>query len=196
MPARFITLEGIDQSGKETQARLLVARLRREGFGVSTLNFPIYASRSGREIRAFLDGNRKYSSEAVHMLYSLNRWENRDAIVQRLRDSDFLVTDRYSPSNLAYGLARGLDLGWLAALDRGLPRPDVVVVLDVPVGASFSRKTDRRDLHESDRAFLVRVRRAYLRLARKYDWRVVDGAGPASKVHKEVWKSISSVVFR
>lgn len=128
------------------------------------------------------------------MLYSLNRWENKDAIARKLVGSDFLVVDRFYPSNLSYGLARGLDLNWLTVLDRGLPKPDVVVVLDVPVRASFSRKALGRDLHESDRALLLRVRRAYLRLARKYHWRVVNGAGPSANVHEEVWRSLGDLV--
>ncbi len=196
LPPRFIDMEGIDQSGKKTQARLLVAKLRRQGFKVATLGFPIYTTPAGREIRAFLDGKRNYPLQAVHMLYSLNRWENKDAIIRRLGGVDFLVTDRYYPSNLAYGFARGLDLNWLATLDRGLPKPDAVVVLDVPVRASFSRKARGRDLQESDRALLLRVRRSYLRLARKYHWRVVNGAGPPASVHEEVWKSLGDLVKR
>ncbi len=171
-----------------------MAKFRRRGFKVSTLGFPVYTSPAGREIRAFLDGKRNYPLQAVHMLYSLNRWENRDALTRRLKEADFLVTDRYYPSNLAYGLARGLNLNWLATLDHGLPKPDMVVVLDVPVGASFSRKARGRDLHESNRALLSRVRRNYLNLARKFHWRVVNGAGPAREVHSEVWNAVQRLV--
>ncbi len=191
MLTHFIDLEGIDQSGKKTQTQMLVARLRRSGFRVTTLSFPVYTTPSGRQIRAFLNGERAYPPKAVHMLYSLNRWENKDAITRRLEESDFLVVDRYFPSNLAYGLARGLDLSWLTTLDRGLPESDTVIVLDVPVRASFSRKARGRDLHESDRALLLRVRRAYLRLAQKYHWQVVDGARPAEEVAEAVWKAVS-----
>ena len=190
MPARLIALEGIDQSGKKTQTRLLVGRLRREGFKVATISFPIYKTPSGREIRAFLQARRKLSSQALHMLYSLNRWENKDVIMKKLEASDFLVADRYTPSNLAYGMARGLDLEWLLALDKGLPVPDAVIVLDVPVPASFRRKAAYRDVHESNQALLLRVRRAYLRLARKFHWQVVKAAGPSEKVCREVWKVI------
>ncbi len=72
--------------------------------------------------------------------------------------------------------------------------PDVVVVLGIPVRASFSRKSRRRDLHESDNALLLRVRRAYLRLAGKYTWRVVNGAGPAVNVGQETWESLGGPV--
>lgn len=192
LPARFIALEGIDQSGKKTQMQLLVRRLRREGSRVSTLSFPVYGSPSGQEIRAFLQGKRKYPFQAIHMLYSLNRWENRDVVIGKLRGSDFLISDRYTASNLAYGVARGLDSEWLVGLDKGLPLPDTVILLDVPVSSSFNRKLLNRDVHEGDRNLLVRVRRTYLTLAKRFRWHVIDGTGPVEKVHEGVWKTIKT----
>jgi len=188
--ARFISLEGIDQSGKKTQTRLLLRRLRRTSRKVASMSFPVYGSPSGQQIRAFLEGKRNYSFQAVHMLYSLNRWENLGQITEKLERSDFLVADRYSASNLAYGLARGLSLDWLVGLDKGLPVPDTVIVLDVDVPVSFDRKALNRDLHERNRRFLLGVRSAYLRLAKKYSWHLVDGRGPAEKVHAMVWEAI------
>lgn len=194
LQARLITLEGIDQSGKKTQTQLLVRKLRWHSFKTATLSFPVYGSSSGRQIRAFLQGRRRYPFQAVHMLYSLNRWENKETIVRKLEESDFLVADRYTGSNLAYGLARGLNLEWLVGLDKGLPVPDAVIVLDVPVPASFHRKATNRDVHESNRALLLRVRRSYLRLAKRFHWQVVKGTGPAENVHSEIWKSIHDLV--
>jgi len=190
--ARFISLEGIDQSGKKTQTQLLVRRLRRTGRKVATMSFPVYGTSSGKQIRGFLEGRRNYSFQAVHMLYSLNRWENLEQITEKLERSDFLVADRYSASNLAYGVARGLDLEWLVGLDKGLPLPDTVIVLDVPVPSSFNRKTLNRDVHESDRNLLLRVRRTYLTLAKRFRWKVVDGTGPVENVHGEIWKAVNA----
>jgi dTMP kinase len=127
------------------------------------------------------------------MLYSLNRWENLDAISRKLQGSDFLIADRYTPSNLAYGLARGLDSEWLRGLDKGLPEANIVIVLDVPVPASFKRKKANRDLHESNRLLLSRVRRAYLSLARRFHWHIIKGAGDPETVHAKVWKTLRPV---
>ena len=190
MPARFIDLEGIDQSGKATQARLLLREFQRQSLTTVSMDFPVYSSSIGREIRAFLNGKKNYDSHAVHMLYSLNRWENRERIVQALGSADIVMTDRYTPSNLAYGLAKGLDLEWLANLDRGLPEPEKIVVLDVPVEYSFSRKREGRDAHERDSKLLVRVRRNYLNLAKKFGWRVVDASQPAATVHAEILRIV------
>ncbi len=190
--ARFIAIEGIDQAGKKTQTGLLLARLRRTGFKTASLSFPIYNTSAGRQLRAFLAGRREYPWETLHMLYSLNRWENKKRILNALKSVDVLVADRYTPSNLAYGTAHGLNLRWLAGLDEGLPEPDIVILLDVLVPSSFDRKKQRRDVHESNSAFLLRVKSAYLRLAHKYHWRVVEGTGPPEQAHENIWKIVKT----
>src|SRR5437660_12049065 len=102
LPSRLIALEGIDQAGKKTQTRILSASLRREGFKVGTLSFPIYSTSSGRLIRSFLAGRANTSPHALHMLYSLNRWENVETINTALKKNDFVICNRYTSSNLAY----------------------------------------------------------------------------------------------
>ena len=193
MLAKFVALEGIDQSGKKTQTALLISRLKREGYRVSSLSFPIYSSPSGHQLKNYLRGRREYPPPAVHMLYSLNRWENKDTIIRKLEKSDFLLANRYSASNLAYGLSHGLNLDWLRNLDRGLLEPDVVIVLDVPVGFSFERKVRKRDVHENNRALLLRVRRNYLKLAKKFGWHVVEASGPAVDVQSRIWETLQGL---
>src|SRR2546426_4290055 len=154
LPSRLIALEGIDQAGKKAQTRLLSASLRREGFKVGALSFPIYSTSSGRLIRSFLAGKTDTSPHALHMLYSLNRWENMETINGALKKNDLVICNRYTPSNLAYGEARGLSVQWLAGLDAGLPEARAVFFLGGSISKSFSRKTPRRGVHERDRAFL------------------------------------------
>lgn len=190
MRGRIIALEGIDQSGKRTQTRLLANELKKKGARVSTISFPIYKSPSGRQIRRFLQGRQKYSATALHMLYSLNRWENLEQIIRLSQDSDFVIADRYYPSNLAYGVSRGLSLDWLQGLDRGLPTASLVILLDVPVRSSFTRKSKGRDAHERDKLLLTKVRRTYGTLAKRLDWKIVDAKRPVEEVHEAVWRLV------
>jgi len=187
MRGKIIALEGIDQSGKRTQTRLLAEELERKGARVGTISFPIYRSPSGRQIQRFLAGKQEYPATALHMLYSLNRWENQDRITSLAEKSDFVIADRYYPSNLAYGVSRGLSLEWLQGLDRGLPRASLVIVLDVPVLSSFGRKSSGRDVHERDKQLLLRVGRTYRTLAEKLDWKMVDANRPVEEVREAVW---------
>ena len=190
MRGRIIALEGIDQSGKRTQTRLLASELKKKGAKVSTISFPIYKSPSGRQIQRFLEGKQRYPATASHMLYSLNRWENQEQIVKLTQNSDFVIADRYYPSNLAYGVSRGLSLEWLQGLDRGLPTASLVIVLDVPVHSSFTRKSRGRDAHERDKQLLTKVRRTYGALAKKFDWRIVDATRPVEEVQEAVWRLV------
>ena len=190
MRGRIIALEGIDQSGKRTQTRLLANELKKKGAKISTISFPIYKSPSGRQIQRFLEGKQRQSATALHMLYSLNRWENQEQIIKLVQNSDFVIADRYYPSNLAYGVSRGLSLEWLQGLDRGLPTASLVIVLDVPVPASFARKSRGRDVHEKNRQLLVKVRRRYQTLAKKLGWKMVDATRPVEKVHEAIWRLV------
>jgi len=187
---RIIALEGIDQSGKRTQTRLLANELKKKGAKVSTISFPIYKSPSGRQIQRFLEGKQKYPATALHMLYSLNRWENQEQIIKLTQDSDYVIADRYYPSNLAYGVSRGLSLDWLQGLDRGLPTASLVMLLDVPVHSSFTRKSKRRDVHERDKQLLTRVSRTYEALAKKFGWKIVDATRSVDEVHNAVWSIV------
>jgi dTMP kinase len=187
---RIIALEGIDQSGKRTQTRLLANELKKKGAKVSTISFPIYKSPSGRQLQRFLEGKQKYPATALHMLYSLNRWENREQVIQLTQNSDFVIADRYYPSNLAYGVSRGLSLDWLQGLDRGLPPASLVLVLDVPVHSSFTRKSRGRDAHERDKQLLTKVRRTYGALAKKFDWKIVDATCSVEEVHEAIWSIV------
>ncbi|HKI76905.1 MAG TPA: dTMP kinase [Candidatus Bathyarchaeia archaeon] len=190
MRGKIIALEGIDQSGKRTQTRLLAEELERKGARVGTISFPIYRSPSGRQIQRFLAGKQEYPATALHMLYSLNRWENQELITNLTEKSDFVIADRYYPSNLAYGVSRGLSLGWLQGLDRGLPTASLVIVLDVPVLSSFGRKSSGRDVHERDKKLLLRVGLTYRTLAKKLDWKMVDANRPVEEVHEAVWSIV------
>jgi len=190
LPGKIIAIEGIDQSGKRTQTRLLANELGRTSARVTTISFPIYNSSSGRQIRRFLEGKQDYPASALHMLYSLNRWENQELIIKHAENSDFVIADRYYPSNLAYGVARGLRLDWLEGLDRGLPPANLIIVLDVPVLASFDRKSSERDVHERDRHLLLKVRRTYRTLASRLDWKVIDATRPVAEVHDVVWSVV------
>jgi len=187
MRGKIIALEGIDQSGKRTQTRLLAEELERKGARVGTISFPIYRSPSGRQIQRFLAGKQEYPATALHMLYSLDRWENQELITNLTEKSDFVIADRYYPSNLAYGVSRGLGLEWLQGLDRGLPTASLVIVLDVPVLSSFGRKSSGRDVHERDKQLLLRVGRTYRTLSKKLDWKMVDANRPVEEVREAVW---------
>jgi dTMP kinase len=192
---RLIAIEGIDQAGKRTQAHLLANRLRRIGKAVSVWSFPDYRTPVGKMLGAYLRGSVRVDLHSVHLLYAANKWEVIDKLRTRLAHGEVVIVNRYTPSNLAYGVAHGLSYDWLLPLEEGLPKPDVVVVLDVSPRASLTRKHRRRDVHESDLEYLNRVRRAYRSLAKRYGWAVVEGQMEPGEVGGLVWERVGSALL-
>ena len=190
----LIAIEGIDQSGKQTQSRLLASRLRERGYSVDVIAFPDYTTEIGRHLRKYLNGDTRAELHAVHMLYAANKWESLPKLNQKIRSIDVLILNRYRASNLAYGVAHGLPLRWLSILEDGLPEPDLVLVLDVSPRLSFERKRNNRDLHEKEIDYLRKVRRVYLRLARRLRWIVINGDRDRKIVHSKIWRTVSPLL--
>lgn len=193
-----IVFEGIDGSGKGTQAALLREALARDGRRVELLSFPRYdQTHFGRAIGEFLNG-RFGPADAVDpflvaLLFAGDRFESRQVIERADAASDVLIFDRYVPSNIAHQAAklpaerRGELAAWVERIEYdiyALPRPDLVILLDLPAEEAQRRiakkaprtYTDRAaDLHEEDAPYLARVRAVYRELAsRQENWRIID----------------------
>ncbi len=174
---RLIAFEGLDQSGKQTQALRLREALQTSGLRVVSFDFPDYATPIGREIGAALGGERAFPPDCLQLLYVANRCEHRPAIEAALAAGAWVVCDRYLASSIAYGEAQGLDPEWLAVIQRGLPPADMTVLLDIAPAVAAQRKQQQRDAFEQDLALLARVRASYLRQASLTSgWHVVDAA--------------------
>ena len=109
----LIAFEGLDQSGKETQARHLRARLEHLGRKVRSLSFPDYATPIGQEIQKALAGERDFPPDVLQLLYIANRFEYKPRLDLWLSAGDDVVCDRYRASSIAYGETQGLDAAWL-----------------------------------------------------------------------------------
>lgn len=192
MAGCLIALEGIDKSGKETQTKLLKAWLESLGYKVETIAFPDYSTPIGKEIKAFLDGSRSFTVEVRQLLYVANRWERKDDIERWINEGKIVIADRYIPSGIAYGLANGLPLDWLLCLEEGLPKANLVIVMDITVDTSFKRMGREKDRYERNRAFLERVRDSYLKLSKKFNWHVIDGERSVNDVFSDIKKIVES----
>ncbi len=171
----IVAFEGLDQSGKETQARHLRARIEQDGRKVHSLSFPDYETPIGREIARALSGEREFGPDVMQLLYVANRCEFRQKIDMWLKAGGIIVCDRYRASSIAYGEAQGLDPAWLEDIQRYLPRPTVTVLLDIAPETAVQRKASGRDKYERDLQLLARVRASYRRQAEAQDWVLIDG---------------------
>jgi dTMP kinase len=197
MKGLLIAFEGLDQSGKQTQAELLRDRLTDAGRKVKLLSFPDYQTSIGSEIGRALRGERDYTADVMQLLYVANRYECKGEIVRAKDAGTILLCDRYMASSVAYGEAQGLDRGWLLEIQKYLPRPDLTIVLDIPPDVSARRKTADRDKYERDLALLGRVRDSYLRQAAAEGghgaspWLVLDGGRDRDAVAADVYAAVA-----
>lgn len=171
----IVAFEGLDQSGKETQARHLRARIEQDGRKVHSLSFPDYETPVGREIALALAGERNFGADVMQLLYVANRCEYRPKIDMWMTGGGVVVCDRYRASSIAYGEAQGLDPAWLEEIQRYLPKPTLTVLLDIAPETAVQRKSTGRDRYERDLSLLARVRESYHRQAQQPDWIRIDG---------------------
>jgi dTMP kinase len=174
---KIIVLEGLDKSGKTTQAHLLQEYLNDKHPGqIELFSFPDYTTKIGEVIRSFLDGKAQYNAQTKHLLLSANRWEKKESILEALKSGKTIILNRYYQSNLVYGLANGLNIEWLSILDKGIPKEDVTIVLDVSPRVSYLRGITNNfvlDDFEKNLEFLEKVRYNYLELAKIFSWHVL-----------------------
>lgn len=215
----LIDIEGADGSGKTEQAKRLFERLKKAGHAASYFDFPQYdGSRIGKLIGELLSGKHgDFMSTPAYLSalpYAIDRASAREKLQTAVNEGKILVSNRYTPSNLAHQSAK-LPKDEQPALvefiegveydDLGIPRPDFVFYLSVPtdVSSELIGKKDKRnylgdekrDLAERNIAHQDRTRAAYLRLAKEKGWHVIDCA-PEGKmrtmddIQEEIWNIV------
>jgi dTMP kinase len=191
-PGTLIAFEGLDQSGKQTQAELLRDRLKQDGRKSRLVSFPDYATSIGEEIARALQGERDYGPDVMQLLYIANRYERKPDLLRWLEGGLILVSDRYTASSVAYGEAFGLDAPWLVEMQKYLPPAALTIFLDISPETAVQRKSVDRDRYERDLALQTRVRESYRRQAGEQSWVVLDGERPKASIAADVVSAVSS----
>lgn len=194
MRGRLIVLEGIDGSGKATQAKLLKHALDQHGRESILFSFPGYRSTIfGEEIRAYLAGEYgELPPKMAATLFALDRFEQLPSLREALDRGLNVVCDRYLPSNLAHQGARCSDsesgmalIRWIKKVEAevfGVLKPDLTILLEMPTATSQELIEGRgaKDLHEADSRHLETARGIYEMLATEEGWQriqCVQGGG-------------------
>lgn len=192
MQGSLIAFEGLDQSGKQTQAEALLAALASGGSRCELLSFPDYATPIGTELHKALHGERDYPADVMQLLYVANRYETKKRLDAWLAEGRIVLCDRYTASSIAYGEAQGLDAQWLAEIQRFLPAANLTILLDIPPEVAVRRKAAGRDRYERDLELLTRVRDSYRRQARQPNWSLIRGDQDKAAVTLEVRQAVAS----
>lgn len=145
----FVLIEGGDRSGKTTQCTTLLASMIAQNLNVEFIHFPERSTTIGKVIDSVLKGEiKEISPEVIHLLYSANRWEFKDRIIEKLKQGTSILMDRYAYSGIAYSMARGLDVEWCKTAEKGLPKPDIILFLDISAEEAAKRTGYGEEIYE------------------------------------------------
>lgn len=220
MKGKLIVIEGLDGSGKSTQIEFLKNRLNSEK--IHQIKLPDYESDSSALVKMYLNGDfgkdpGDVNAYAASAFYAVDRFANYKMKWKSFYDDgDIIISDRYTTSN-AYHQAtkiaredRADFFAWLEDFEYnliGVPKPDAVIYLDMPIEISQKMMSERyhgdetkKDIHESNLAYLHKCRDAALDAAEKIGWYVIkcnDGDGPRSieDIGNEIYNIISTEVL-
>lgn len=221
MKGKLIVLEGIDGSGKETQSNLLEKKLKEKGREVMHISFPDYESPCSALVKMYLKGDFGKNPEDVNpyaasLFYAVDRFAS-----YRMKWKDFyekggiVIADRYTTSNMVHQMTKYEDevkrkdfLSWLEKTEYGeleLPRPDLVILLDIPLAVSENlvkeraKKGGSMDIHEQHLDYLRKCHDAYRQLVALYHWKRIPCTEEGrlrsiEDIGKDVEKAVAAVM--
>ncbi|KAG1817211.1 thymidylate kinase-domain-containing protein [Suillus subaureus] len=197
----FIVIEGLDRSGKSTQASLLHDRLQdRQDAGATTpkvvlLKFPDRTTAIGKMIDAYLRSESELDDRAIHLLFSANRWELASTIVAHLAQGTTVLADRYAFSGIAFSARKGLSYEWCRAPEVGLPAPDLTLFLNISPDVAAARGGYGLERYEKEEV-QKGVRRVFNKIGRAVQeegegkWVEIDAGKTKEEVAEELWKAV------
>jgi len=202
----FITFEGGEGSGKSLQTRALQRKLNRLNVPVILIHEP-GSTPLGEKLTRLLKWAQSTAISPLTelMLFNASRVQLLDGIIRPvLKAGEIVICDRYTDSTIAYqGYGRRIDIDTIRRINdiaTGALKPDLTVLLDIPVSEGFARKTGQApDRFEKEaRAFHQRVRKGYLQLAceEPQRWLVIDAMLPKEKIKQIIWEKVSSLLSK
>ncbi len=195
--ARFVVFEGIDGSGKTTQALLLNYWLISKGYKTVFTQEPTQHSVTGALLRIVLTSRETLPKESYLTLFLLDRKYHTEKIIRpSLESGHVVISDRYHFSTLAYQTAQGIPREKIDALvdllEVNIETPDITILIDIDPETAISRIGDRKkavSLFEK-KDFLSRVRENYLKLAEEFNFLVIDGSEDVFKIHRKIIRKV------
>ncbi len=198
MRGKLIVIEGTDCSGKETQSKLLVENLKKEGIKVFEMGFPRYDTPTGKIVGGcylgkpeicpsyFTEGATNVDPKVACLYYAADRKYNMTEAMEYLEKGYYVILDRYTTSNMGHQGGKLHDkeerfnmYQWIDRLEYWLlelPKPDITIFLHMPYEYSLELKKNREHLdeHEKSPEHLKNAETAYIELSELYNWKTIE----------------------
>ncbi|KAI5182864.1 dTMP kinase [Nematocida sp. ERTm5] len=186
MASLFVVVEGIDRSGKSSLIKKLESSLVSQGISTKVLNYPNRNNLTGKLISEILSGHRAFPKEVTHLLFSANRWEDKELL--ELSEYNVILCDRYVLSGQSYSIANGIPKEFAFASDKGIKLPDLTLFLDVSPEIAATREGYGEEVYEK-KEFQQKVYTTMKDLLHLYTHEVIRSDTQES-VHNEALKHI------
>ena len=190
----LINLEGIDGCGKSTQSKFLMEKFEENNEKTIILKEPTNG-KYGKKLWEMLSGKREATTEQILDLFVMDRKEHvNDKINPALKKGKIVLMDRYYYSTMAYQAAAGIDVNRIRKDNEFAPKPDIVLIFDLPVDLAMKRVIGHSvaDVFEKEE-YLEKVREAYLNLKDDPLVRIIDSTRTPEDIFEEVWELVSEV---
>ena len=190
----LINLEGIDGCGKSTQSQFLMDEFEKNNVKTILLKEPTNG-KYGKKLWAMLSGKIKATTEEILELFVMDRKEHVDQKINpALNEGKIVLMDRYYYSTMAYQAAAGIDVNRIRKDNEFAPKPDIVLVFDLPADLAMKRVRGHSvaDVFEKEE-HLEKVRKAYLNLEDDPLVRIINATRTPEEIFDEVWKLVSEV---
>ncbi|KAI0085781.1 thymidylate kinase-domain-containing protein [Irpex rosettiformis] len=203
----FIVIEGLDKSGKSTQAATLLRRLQDSQVSAKLIKFPDRTTTIGKMVDSYLRSESELDDHVIHLLFSANRWELASSIEESLKQGETIICDRYAFSGIAFSASKIrpgshsyplLDYAWCRSPDIGLPAPDIAIMLDVSQDVAQARGGYGEERYEKEDV-QRRVRDVFVRIGEEFEgsggkWLVVDADEKPDEVQTVIWDAVKDLV--
>ena len=186
---KFIVIYGNNNSGKTTQAKLLVEKMKEHGLQVRYIKYPMYdLSPTGALINGYLrEGNpNNFTPREAQTLYAMNRTQFESTLKSWLDAGENVVAEDYTGTSLGWGQVTGVSKDYLVEVNSHLLKEDVILYLK---GQRHIVAKEHKHIHEKDDKLIQKAGKVFDGLAEEYNWTIINAVGTIEEVHKRMWKS-------
>jgi dTMP kinase len=223
MKGKLIVIEGTDGSGKATQSKLLMERLKKEGYDSVYVEFPQYGEPSAAMVEQYLNGKLGSAEDVgpykASIFYAIDRYAKSKEMHNWINEGKIIICNRYVSANQGHQAGKLKDLSkidefleWVDHLEYEIfeiPRPDKIILLYMPceIGQKLVEKKGHRDyvggckkdIHEADINHLKSAEKAYIYVAEKEDWNIIKCSNdeepyPIDSIHEEIYENVKKII--
>lgn len=191
---KFITIYGINNIGKSTQAKLLVERLSNEGHKAKYVKYPVYdLMPTGPFLNKVLrgDGEQKISEDELQLWFILNRYQFEPRVKEWLKEGYIVVAEDYIGTGIAWGTAKGLDKNWLKNANKYLLKEDFAIMLE---GKRDLRAQEKNHVHEQNDLLVEKCTKVHEELAEEFGWKKIRVQDKIEDTARDIWEFAKGMI--